>query len=57
MAREQKISRKKLASYAQVLGRNSLAAMQLKDYDRLIEEGRKVTIYMHNNGFRLKEEK
>lgn len=51
--RSTKISRRKLNTYAQVLGRDSIAAEVLRRYDEAKAIGDVVEIHMTNNDFRL----
>lgn len=46
-----KITRKTLARYAGLLGRDSLAKRALDDYDTSKAAGQKPIITMRNNGF------
>lgn len=51
MGRSKMITRATLAKYAAMLGRNSLAANNLDQYDRLKAMGEKPKIRMNNNDF------
>lgn len=48
-----KVTRKTLAKYAGLLGRNSPTYTCLRDYDEAVAAGRKPRIEMLNNGFRI----
>jgi len=48
-----RLARAVLARYAGLLGRNSLAAACLRDYDDAKKAGSVVEIHRTNNGFRL----
>lgn len=50
---EKRITRRTLASYAAALGRNSLAAADLVQFDGLRAAKKKPQILMGNNGFRI----
>jgi len=48
-----KVNRKTLASYASILGKNSIAAHDLIEFDGRKARGEKPIILMGNNGFRI----